>query len=519
MLVATVGVVSTVGGTGAAAAQKPASGGTLTVGVVSEIATMDPVKIGVNSPQTGTDRALYVYSTLLRFDSKTSTILPGLAESVTTTDAQTWTLKLRPKVVFSDGTPLNADAVIFNYNRFKDPANVFPGVALVQQISKMTAVDPQTVEFKLSQPNGSFGQMFTDIAGAMVSPTAFRADPVGFGQRPVGAGPFILQSWNRGQQMTFVRNPNYWDKPRPYLDSIVQKVYPNSQTLAAELQAGNLDVIHLADLTARRVATSDPKTFRFWDPTTTNGTQGMVCNLDRVPCNDIRFREALSLSFDLNNAKQVFLPGVDYKPKSMVCPPFGPGSPFCAKEIRTKYDPDRARKLFAAVKADGISTDITYSYNSDAVTSVGQGEWVQQQLAKVGVTVTIRGTSTPQFIADGNAHAYQVIKATTPTAADLTTRYYNDNHSAGGPNGGRDYGNYNNAELDVALEKARNSLKLADRIEGMQTAQRIMAKYFLETWLYPFVTGNVYKAKLHLPTWVSKNDQVFRYEDAWVSNN
>ncbi len=500
-----------------ASAGKPVMGGTLTIGMTNEVASLDPVRQVIGGITTGGDRAFMVYGTLLKVNSKTGAIIPGLAESVTSQDAQTWTLKLRPNVKFSDGTPLDADAVIYNMNRFKDPANAFSGIATVSQIAKMTAIDPTTVEFKLAQPNGSFAMAFTDTVGAMGSPTALKADPKGFGLKPVGAGAFILKEWIRDSQATYVRNPNYFDKPRPYIDTIIAKIIPDPKVLATALKAGTIDVIHAANsIDALPVASADPKNFRGFDSTKVSGGIGLACNLEKVPCNDVRYREALSLSFDFKNAKEVLLPGVPYASDTLRCMPFGPGSPLCAKDVKVKYNPTRAKKLFDEVRADGINTDFNYVWNPVSTTGQVNGEWIQQQLAKVGVKVELRGVPTADYLTITNTHAFQGSIVYNPPATDMVPRFYNDWHSVGGPNGGRDVPNLNNAELDVALEKGRNSVKLEDQIAGFQEAQRIIAKNFLVMWIYPQLLGVVSKRTLQLPADVNPNAAIYRYENAWI---
>ncbi len=505
-------------GSGGVAAAKPVKGGTLTIGIANEIATMDPVRQTVGSLTQGGDRMFLLFGTLLKLNSKTGAIIPGLAENVTSTDAQTWTLKLRPNVKFSDGTPLDADAVIYNINRFRDPANAFTGAATVNQISKMTAIDSTTVEFKLSQPNGSFGVTFTDTVGEMGSPTAFKAmGAAAFGQKPVGAGAYLLKEWIRDRQYTFVRNPDYFDAPRPYIDQIIFKVIPSPQTLATSLQAGEIDVIHVADsVNHLQVAIKDPKTFRGFDSTQVSGAIGMACNLDRAPCNDKRYREALSLSFDFKAAKTVALPNVPYPPNKLQCMPWGPGSPYCAKDVVVKYDPTRAKKLFDEVKADGINTDLVYTWNPASSAGQVHGEWVQQQLQKLGIKVDIRPVSTNDYVQITNQHTFQGAIVFNPPSVDMASRFYNDWHSVGGPNGGRDVANLNNAALDVALEKGRNSIKLDDKIAGFQEAQRIIAKDFLVMWMYPQLLGIVSKKTLQLPSYVNPNAPSYRYDEAWI---
>ncbi len=522
MVASSFGLVDAVPEAAAAAgpsAAKPVTGGTFTLVADNEIASLDPVRNTIGGNSQGGDRVLFVFGTLMRINTKTGALLPGLAESVTTNDAQNWTLKLRPDLKFSDGTPLDAEAVIFNYNRFKDPANTFTGLATVAQITKMTAVDPTTVEFKLVEPNGSFGMVFTDVAGAMGSPTAIKADPRGWGQKPIGAGPYILKEWVRDQQMTYVRNPTYYDKPRPYIDTMIYKILPNAATRINAMVTGAADSIYLGSQAAGLPeGINDPKKFRSVDPAKSAGSIGMACNLERTPCNDIRFREALSLSIDFNLVKQVFMNGSSYKGDTLQCMPFGPGQPACAKDIKLKFNPTRAKKLVDAVKADGISTDVVYTYNL-ASAGEGTGEFVQQQLAKIGVKVDLRPLTTNEYVAATNQHNFQLAIVYNPSAVDMGVRFYNDWHSVGGPKGGRDVPNLNNAALDVALEKGRSSIKLADRIAGWQEAQRIVAENFLLTWYIPTSSGPLTRRTLQLPEWVNPSAAIYRYEEAWLKPN
>ncbi len=512
-----VGLVTPSSATATApAAKKPVAGGTLTIAAQREVPTYDPVKGTVGAQSTGADRTMFVLGTLLKYNSYTGAVIPGMALGISSTDAQTWTLKLRPDVKFTDGTPYDADAVIFNINRFKDPANASPAIAQFSALASMTAPDPLTVVFKLSAPNGSFPRVLTDIGGAVGSPTQIKADR-NWGAKPIGAGPFMLESWVRDQQATFVRNPNYWDKPRPYIDKIVYRIIPDATSIAQSLKAGDIDTITTGNVVALKVAQDDPKNFRAWDPDVANGSIGLACNQAVAPCNDVRYREALSLAFSPDLAKQVFLPTVQFATKGLVCPPYGKADPECNKAIKVKYDVKKASKLVQQVKADGINTDLEFFFNLDGVGGAGFGEWVQQQLAKVGINVKVLPGPQAELITRTTAHNFQSIVVYNPTALDMNGRYYNDWHSVGGTSGGRDTANLNNAQLDVALEKGRNSLKLTDRIEGMQEAQHIIQKDFLVQWIYPFVAGNVYAKKVNLPDYVSPNAYLARWDEAWLS--
>src|SRR5687768_10849405 len=121
----------------------PKKGGSISIADKAEIATMDPVKL-TGSSSVGANHAFAVYDSLFINDTKTGKVVPQLAVSFESTDAKVWTLKLRPNVKFSDGTPLDAAAVAFNWKRMQDPANASPNRATANTISAMDVVDPTT---------------------------------------------------------------------------------------------------------------------------------------------------------------------------------------------------------------------------------------------------------------------------------------------------------------------------------------------------------------------------------------
>ncbi len=478
---------------------------------------MDPLRSNINGLTTGLERFFMVYGSLMKVNTTTNQVVPELAESLATQDAQTWTLKLRPNLKFSDGSALDAEAVIYNFNRAKDPASAFPGISAVSQIVKMTAVDATTVEFRLIQPNGSFNLVFTDIPGMMVSPTAIKADPRNWAQKPVGAGAYVMKDWTRDQQMTLTKNANYFDKPKPYIDTIVVRVVPDIQTQVNLLSQGTIDLINPATRDQLGKLLTD-KNIRVYDIAKTSSGIGIICNIERVPCTDVRFREAMTLAFDFKAAKGIFLPGIPYAANTLQCFPFGPSNPYCAKDVKVKYNPTRAKKLIDQVKADGINTDISFTFSPTASPGSYVGEYVQQQMAKIGVNVQVLPVTTAALVNVPGQHTFVTTVNNQVASGDMVTRFYNDFHSVGGPNGGRDVAQANNAELDVALEKGRNSVKMADKIAGIQEAQRLIDKLFLNAYMYPNPLGVASKKTLQLPKDVSPNAAYYRYEAAWLKD-
>ncbi len=177
--------------------------------------TLDPA---VNYEQAGEPFLANVYDGLVRVEGATeATIIPWLAEKWDkTSDGLTYTFYLRKGVKFHDGTPLNAAAVKFSFERLLKLNS--GAVANYDAIKKIEAIDELTVRFTLKFPYSSFLVSLTSLWGpTVVSPTAVKAHEVDndmaqgwLAGNEAGSGPYRLESYVRNQQLVLVRNPDYW---------------------------------------------------------------------------------------------------------------------------------------------------------------------------------------------------------------------------------------------------------------------------------------------------------------------
>ncbi|MGE3455489.1 MAG: ABC transporter substrate-binding protein, partial [Kofleriaceae bacterium] len=188
-----------------------------------------------------------LFEGLARWKPGTTEIVPGLATSWTvSSDSLHWTFVLRPGVTFHDGTPLNAAAVVFSFERLLDPKHphyLGPDGAywrtLLKDITKIVAVDPSTVEIEIARP---YAPLLADLARyPIVSPSAVALHGDAFKVNPVGTGPFALESWNPGSYVVTRRNPTYWgDKPQ--LERIVFRVVADDRQRVVDLESGSVDI-------------------------------------------------------------------------------------------------------------------------------------------------------------------------------------------------------------------------------------------------------------------------------------
>ena len=219
-------------------ASGPKWGGTLRYDTTLEVASWKPADLTLSGP--GGDRGMFIYDTLLK-------LLPGGSVGPTwptsrSDDGITWRMTLRDGIEFTDGTPLDAAAVVFNITEIMNPDNGSTLRRLVSDIKEMNILDSLTVEFVLGEPDGNFPEAFTTIPGMIASPTAYQADPDAFGQNPVGAGPFMVDSYVRDSTLRLVRNPNYWDQPKPYLDAVEFRILTDPLTRAQAVTARETDI-------------------------------------------------------------------------------------------------------------------------------------------------------------------------------------------------------------------------------------------------------------------------------------
>jgi 4-phytase/acid phosphatase/peptide/nickel transport system substrate-binding protein len=225
-----------------ALAQK--QGGTVTLGLELDIPGFDPLKVGVYDTAARSAAAL-LFDTLTRLDDEGAP-QPKLAQSWTSSeDFKVWTYKLQPGVKFSDGSPLNAQAIKFNYDRMRDPNNHCSGAFYLSNIAQIEAPDELTLIFHLRDPSVNSPALLASagVTTAYHSPAAIERLGADYNRNPVGTGPYVLKSWVVGDRLVLERNPNYWRPGFPRLDKVILRPLPDAQARFASLVAGESDII------------------------------------------------------------------------------------------------------------------------------------------------------------------------------------------------------------------------------------------------------------------------------------
>jgi peptide/nickel transport system substrate-binding protein len=395
---ASVAAVSIISVIGAIHAEEPRKGGILVVATTNDTPDLDIQKYLASSQHNA---LLPMFDGLVEkdwtADADFPPIIPGLAIRWSASpDGKTYTFNLRKGVKFHDGTPFNAAAADFNFQRMTNPKHRYydPQVGSSSQgvlkgLKGSKVVDEYTFQIELDHPNVGFIEAMASLPNYYImSPAAFaKYGKDGIGQHAVGTGPFKLVEWVRGQRTVMARNDDYWGK-KPYVDQMVYRPILEPAARAAALKAGEVQIAW--DLPVDQVDSfkSDPrfKVYLRGIP----ATKVIECWQASGPFSDKRVRKAVNMAIDRETLANVVLKGTAVPATQL----YGIGSASYDKTlpIFEKYDPEGAKRLLAQTKyPNGFSFYIITSPENEPVAGALQAyEFVQANLADIGVKMDIR---------------------------------------------------------------------------------------------------------------------------------
>ncbi|WP_433279941.1 ABC transporter substrate-binding protein [Pseudonocardia xinjiangensis] len=492
-----------------AAEGQPKSGGVLVMGTDREAVGFDPTVQNTNQA------AIAIYDSLMKL-GRDGTVEPYMAESMESPDeGRTWRLVLRDGVRFSDGTPLDANAVITNVQRHIDKASS-PGHKFTEPIVSMRAVDAKTAEFSLNGPFGQFpvtfaGSFTGGSLGTIVSPAALARYGEQIARNPVGAGPFKMVSWTRDSRMVLERNPDYWqkDKGLPYLDGLEFRPLPDTESRYASIENGDVDQIFGGYHTELIRALDNPNLRVYYGPG--NGAEYIYFNVEKAPFDDRRMREALIRGIDLNA-----LAATQFRSRmTRASGYFGSDSPYTTPEAEAAwpaYDPEKAKQLVQEYVAGGGSATVQYK-TTNAPNRVAFAEFLQAQMAAVGITLQPQFFDLAQYSSSVvQSQDFQIagwvggpVDAAYPAATNLFRTGGNAN-----------YGGYSNPQMDSLLDQATASSDQAERTRLYQQVQLLAnqdlpvafySRGYLSTITKPEVKGVVRyltRDQLFATTWLDR---------------
>ena len=358
-----------------------------------------------------------VYEKLVNRDKQLG-IVPALATEWQQVSPTLWRFKLRPGVRFHDGTPFNADDVVFSMERGAAPTSTINQYATA--VGKPRKVDDLTVEFQLAAPNPIFLQHLETLwimskvwseKNRVTKPLDFKNKEESYaGLNANGTGPYMLVSRAPGIKTVYKRNPNWWGRFEGNVQEIVYTPIGNDATRLAALVSGEIDFV--LDPAPRDIArlrnTAGVKiidgpenriVFIGMDQFRDKLLYGSVPG-DRNPFKDQRVRRAMYQAIDIETMKTKLMNGLAVPTGGLTPSPLGAYND-AEIESRLPYDLAAARKLMAdAGFADGFEVTLDCPnnryINDEEICIALAGMWAQLKI-KVKVNAQPRATYFPKI--------------------------------------------------------------------------------------------------------------------------
>jgi ABC-type transport system substrate-binding protein len=366
---------------------------TFTIAVGIDPDTLDPAGQTTTTVQNMVD---YVVETLVTV--KDGTVSGKLADTFeTSADGLTVTLGLKKDVQFQDGTPFNADAVVFNLKRITDPALKVPLGSPFKVIDTVTAVDESTVEIKLKKPSPGFLSALSVTTAAMIAPGSVTTDGNTNDkyQHPVGTGPYTFGNYTAGESVTVEKFADYWGE-EPYYDTVNFRIVPEAATRESLLLAKQVDMIILPPVSDLESLQSNKDVEVLLAPSD-RSIYIALDNLDPLLSNPVA-RQALNYAVDKQTiVDNVLFGAADVMDAPMASSLFG----YC-KTGSYDYDPDKARQMLADSGAAGATLDLL-TPSGRYVQDQQAAEAIAGYLREVGLTVNVTTSDFPSFLARVNA--------------------------------------------------------------------------------------------------------------------
>jgi ABC-type transport system substrate-binding protein len=436
---------------GQPAADAPATAPqTLTIATGTDIENMN-VHIVTASPSFSVLE--HVYETLFYMNLE-GELEPLLAESIEPGEEDsTFIITLREGIEFSDGTPFNAEAVKANLDWVLNPDNSATFAFLIDRVDEVVAVDEYTVELRLDGDFAPLPAHLSHGALAMVAPSALEQGADFLAANAIGTGPYLVESWARGESVTLTRNPDYWGDAAA-IDTVVFRVVQEDGARLVEVEAGTADIaVRVPPAEAERLA-ANPNV----EIVTTPGLRTIYIffNVTSEPFDDVRVRQAVNYAVDVESIVNELFDGAARVSDAPMAPPiFG-------YHAQTPYarDVDRARELLAeAGVAEGTTVTLyhpTGRYVQDALVA----DAIRTQLLEVGLNVDLRTLEWTQYVpfvraeAPDNQVQFAMLGWSTPTM-DADYALYALFHSSQIPPGFNG-AFYESDAVDALLDEARS---------------------------------------------------------------
>ena len=487
--------------TTASTSTAPKSGGTLVYASGdAEPTCLDP-HVGGNYPQA---LVATQYLESLVSKDKDGKIIPWLATKwAEAPDGLSWDFTLRDNVKFTDGTPLEADAVAANIAHLQDPSTKSStGFLALAKVAKVTAVDTHTARISLSAPDSALLDSLSQPWLAIESPTALKRSQEVNCASPVGTGPFIVKKWDRQQSITLVRNDDYNSPPADaahtgpaYLKAIQWRFLPDSASRYAALQAGTVDVIDNAQPDTIAAA-EKTKNLQHVNAPRPGASNRIELNSSIAPFNDEKVREAFIRAAQVNPAVKSLFFGTakrSYSPLSSVealgySEPslFGYSQADAAKLLDEAGWTEKNADGYRVKDGRVLELSFPVSTNQSIPAEQSLFEQLQASTKEAGFKVDLHPLDLSSWYGALGANDYNLVSAPyTKVGPDVLRILFHSDGTVPAPSGYfANHAQIKDPALDALLTTASESSDATERAELYKQAQKIVMEGYYILPLY-----------------------------------
>ncbi len=487
-------------------AESPQAGGTITIGRTASVTSFDVNKEITANNAFAIDK---VFESLVSFDSD-GKIIPWLASDYTVSDdGLTYVFTLRDGVKFSDGTALTAKDVVFSLERHLKLGADAP-LPLDAPITSITAgSDDTSVTILLKS---AYTPLLAELAS--FSNGIYPADFGGkseeaFFKSPVATGPFVVSEWDTNGDLTFVKNTNYWQPGKPYIDKLVYKLVADDTQLLQQVQAGQLDAIdevpysNVTEL--QNNASTTVVTNKSWE------IEQVFFNTKNKYFSDEHVRRAIAQAIDRAGLTQAVTFGTGTVANSLIPPTISYSA--TDQGYALDYDVTAAKaELAQSAYPDGFAVSLAIKAGNSAVAQ--EAQIVQEALKQIDITVTIDSLEVATFQEQvyGNLDYDFMInsgQSDYPDPDELVS-FQAD------PEGWSQsyWTSYTNPEVTTLIQQGRVTASGDERQSIYFDIQKILASEVPYIPLYFTSTIKASTSKVHDLTLLPNGS--IRFQDAWI---
>lgn len=466
------------------------------VGLTGEPATLEPA-VNAGTPQRTIK--LSVYRGLFNY-APSGKPVAELAQSYSVSeDGKTYTIKLR-KAKFQNGDPVTAEDVAFTFERILDPKTGATFAGLFKVIDTIKVVDASTVQFTLKNPTAPFIHYLALPESVIVSKSFTQQQGGNLSRSAMGAGPYKLTRWDRGQRIILEASPEYYKPNLPKSRRLVFQFYPDDTARVNALRAGDVDLIEYVPWKDIATLKSDRNVTLY---SGTGPFMGIIFNTNFKPFSDYRVRQAIAYAIDRTAILNTAFSG---QGRPIFGMPIVPGSLGYSRAFESyfKYDPQKAKELLAKAgypngfKARLLATS-QYAFHQQTAVAIAA------ELKKIGITVELDLPDWATRLDKNLKGDYDFL--VVGTAGDILDPDFLSDYYASGPIRLNSAPGFADPELDRLLQQAREKISSAERtrlyFEIQQRALKESPLVFLVWREQAYASSSKLKGFVNLPGFLS----------------